>query len=252
MRAMQQLPLGAMVNNPAIPDQAHDAIVLLTRPQGASQTFALRVTQAFGPLRVEISPLMEIGFVPFDAEQAIGRTPVFTSMNGVDAWARAKLPVGGRCFCVGEATGQAARDLGFAPEVSGGTVEHLFEDIKAKQPDAGVVHIHGAHTRGDLVGRLQSAGIAAHGVAAYDQLLKPLTREARDIMLGGAQVIVPLFSPRTALQFAQECPAQARPCIVAISEAAADGWPNAVIAETPDAAGVLAAIGACLRGASVS
>ncbi len=224
---------------------AQPVTLLLTRPRAASERFAQQVASELEALKVVISPLLEIEFLDISAPKNVEMV-VFTSLNGVDAWKRAKLPVDRPCYCVGQATGEAARAISFEPEISGGNVAHLIEDLRKTSPKGKIVHVHGRHTRGDLVGALQSDGLDAIGVLAYEQTALALSEEARNLLQGGAPVIVPLFSPRSAAQFAKAGPFGEQIDIIAISDAAAEVCPRARVAPSADAKGMIAAI---LQGA---
>ncbi|MGH1576148.1 uroporphyrinogen-III synthase [Planktotalea sp.] len=217
------------------------ATLLLTRPREASERFARQVSDALGPTSIHISPLIEIEFV------ALRRIPkpqnvVFTSRNGIEAWKRANFPTDIQCFCVGQATAEDARALGFEPHISAGTVSHLIDDILKWAPVGEVLHVHGRYVRGDLVGKLREAGLSASGLQAYEQNLRALDDEANRLLQGGAQVIVPLFSPRSAAQFTRVGMFGPQIDVIAISQAAANECESARIAPSPDAKGMIAAI----------
>ena len=223
------------------------ATLLLTRPRAASERFAVQLREELGITDIVISPLLEIEFLP------IGNVPkdaliVFTSRNGVEAWAHSQLVAQRNCICVGQATADAARDLGFETHVSGGTVDHIYADLCKDSHETEIIHIHGRHTRGDLVERLASEGLQASGMIAYEQKTLELSEEARALLIGGAPVIVPLFSPRSAAQFASSGPFGPQIDIIAISQAAADPCPDARIAPSPDARGMIAAISSGYAG----
>ena len=215
--------------------------LLLTRPHAASQRFARQVVDQLGEIRIEISPLIDIDFLDLN-EEPNAQTIVFTSRNGVDAWSRACFTTRASCFCVGEATADAARAIGFDPKVSGGTVEHLVSDVQNAKPSGEILHVHGRHTRGGLVDRLRAKGFKSQSLIAYEQSLKELSTSARDLLQGGASVIVPLFSPRSALQFASYGPFGPQVKTIAISKSAAVACPGATIAPHPDAKGMIAKI----------
>ncbi|MGB7318339.1 MAG: uroporphyrinogen-III synthase [Planktotalea sp.] len=219
----------------------HITSLLLTRPRTASEGFAQQVEAELGRIPTVISPLLEIDFLEIPPPEN-NPTIVFTSRNGVAAWARAGLPSNIPCFCVGQATGNAARGAGFDAVCSGGTVTHLLNDLLEAKPKGEIIHVHGRHTRGDLVGALRAEGLTAKGLLAYEQNLMALSTEAKQLLQGGARVIVPLFSPRIAAQFAKAGPFGPQIDIIAISEAAANECPNARIAAFPDAKGMIAAI----------
>jgi len=220
---------------------AHSATLLLTRPRAASIEFAEHVTDQLGAIPIVISPMLEIEFHKVESPQT-DTTLIFTSRNGVEAWAHNQLPTSAPCYCVGAATGAAAQAYGFEPFVSGGTVAHLVADILKANPKKPLTHVHGAHTRGDLVGTLRASGLMVEALCAYDQHLVELSKDAQTLLQGGARVIVPLFSPRTAAQFAKAGPFGPQVDIIAISDAAAVACSNARVAPSPDAQGVLSAI----------
>jgi uroporphyrinogen-III synthase len=220
---------------------APPATLLLTRPRAASERFAAQVKEMLRPVEILISPLLEINFTHIPDVPTAG-TVVFTSRNGVEAWERAKYSANQRCFCVGHATGEAARALGFDPHVSGGTVKQMVQDIIAAAPEGEILHIHGRHTRGDLVGQLAAKNLNARGIVVYEQRLLQLSDDAKTLLQGGARVIVPLFSPRSAAQFAKEGPFGVQIDIIAISQTAADTCQGARVAPHPNADGMLAAI----------
>lgn len=225
---------------------AHAATLLLTRPYAASERFAQQALSALGPMRVEISPLLEIEFLSLGSEP-VAETIVFTSRNGVDAWANAGFSASHACFCVGQATADTARALGFDPYVSGGTVEHLINDLQNAAPKGAILHVHGRHARGDLVGHLTASGLNASGLIAYEQRLLPLSAPALKLLQGGAPVIVPLFSPRSAAQFANSGPFGPHVKMIAISKAAAEACPGALVAPHPNASGLLTGISRVLN-----
>ena len=220
---------------------AHSATLLLTRPKAASERFAQQVVDTLGEIPVVFAPLVEIEHLSLSQMPDSG-TLVFTSRNGVEAWRGPKLP----CFCVGQATAEAARAIGFNPFVSGGTVEHVFKDIVAQSPTGMITHIHGRHTRGNLVARLNQAGLTARGVVAYEQKLLDLPQSVKTLLQGGVRVIVPLFSPRIAAHISSFGPFGPHVKLIAISKTAAATCPEAHVAPSPDAKGMISAISAVL------
>jgi uroporphyrinogen-III synthase len=225
--------------------------LLLTRPFAASQEFAKNFINCAAIDRVVISPLMEIVHRDLDVDPAQFRTVVFTSKAGVEAWRRAGLPVDMMCRCVGEATLNAARAIGFEATASGGTVAHLEADLIAAREAGPILHVRGVHSTGNLVENLSKAGLEAQSCIAYDQPLRDLSREARDVLRATAEgatdgtadrVIVPLFSPRTAAHFKKQCSGVVKPFVIAISKAAAVHWPDAQIAPSPSSEGMVCAV----------
>ncbi len=194
-------------------------VLLMTRPEAAAARFveALPV-----PLKAQLdvlySPLIRICPLPQPAEAGSACGVIFTSINGVAAAAGSQgLPA----YCVGEATARAARKKGWHASACGGTAEALIETLIAKAPQGPLIHFRGAHARGNIASRLMAAGLECAEKVIYEQVLDPLTTAATAVLVGPTPVLVPLFSPRTAQHFSKLCPAEARPILLALSNAVA-------------------------------
>jgi uroporphyrinogen-III synthase len=86
--------------------------ILVTRPRSESEVFALTLAMR-GHDAVQ-APLLDIvpdetASVDLDGVQAL----LFTSINGVRSFARVSTARDVPAYCVGDATAQAARDMGF-------------------------------------------------------------------------------------------------------------------------------------------
>jgi uroporphyrinogen-III synthase len=197
--------------------------LLMTRPRAAAEKFVAGlpewVVAAFPPVH---APLMQI--VPLEATPDLTgyQGLIFTSANGATQAARLfkdrSLPV----WCVGPATTRAARNLGWQAEMRGENAAELIASLLQDSPAAPLLHLRGRHVTGDIAGTLSEAGLPCQDLAIYDQQLQHLTPEAIDLLTGSGDVIVPLFSPRSARQFADSCPDHARPHLIVISQAVAD------------------------------
>ncbi|MGQ0675391.1 MAG: uroporphyrinogen-III synthase [Rhodospirillales bacterium] len=182
-------------------------VVLVTRPAEE----ALRTAMALAEHGYEflIEPLLEIAPLP-DAEAKVAGAGqaaalLFTSANGVRAYAGAtparELPV----FAVGGITADAARAAGFQKvAVAAGDVEALA-DLAARELTPGVgrlLHVAGEHVAGDLAGRLGAKGFDVHTLALYAaKAATSLSPKARDTLARGGLGAVLFFSPRTARTF---------------------------------------------------
>lgn len=192
-----------------------------------------------------ISPLMQIKMLPIDISLEPYSTLIFTSENGVRAFAQAsehrQLPA----FCVGERTALAARAVGLKALSANGSADELVEVIRETPATGRYLHIHGEHTRGEVSERLAPL---VDDVVAYRQDPVPLSDEARTALAGDQPVILPLFSPRTAQLFFKDADQIKAPLrIVVISDAAGAavlGHDSAdiTVAVTPDAMAMLRAI----------
>lgn len=208
-------------------------ILLMTRPGDDSERTAARIGAD-----VIVAPILQI--VPVDHDgAALAQAPglVFTSAHAV---ASAGPGRGRPAICVGERTGQVARDAGFAVIQGAGTADSLAPLIAASPVP--LVHPHGRH----LAQRL-----AVPGIVVYDQRPQPLTARARAALMGARPVVVPVYSPRSARLLAgMAAGARAPLWLVAISDAAAAAWtaPAArrAVADQPSGRAMDAAIRAML------
>jgi len=201
--------------------------LIMTRPRSASQAFLDRlpapVCARFRPI---ISPLIEI--VSLDISVALSGDDgvIFSSANGVQA---APDGDGRAAFCVGSATTRVAQQRGWAARQSGTDADSLIATLIATRPARRLVHLSGLHTRGDIAARLSAAGLLAEHIALYDQRLCGLTPEAAKSISCAPMVVVPLFSPRTAAQFAHVAPRTSSVHAVAFSPAVAGALDGATL-----------------------
>ena len=233
--------------------------ILLTRPEAAARRFEAGLRAAGVAAPVVVAPLMRIVPDPGAVAAAgVGAAAalVFTSAEAV-AVAAAASPARPPAFCVGPATAAAARAAGYRAIPGGGDVAALAATILAAPPAGPVLHLHGAHVRGNLARELAAAGLPARGVAVYEQRAQPLPAAGRrQLAAPGARVLAPVFSPRSAVLLAAALPPPPRAAleVVAISPAAAAAFgkepPVAVqVAARPDAEAVIAALAGCLAAA---
>ena len=238
--------------------------LLVTRPLDESQALAERL-EARGH-QAAIEPLLTIApdlFAPLSLEgvQAL----LFTSANGVRAFAlrspRRDLPV----YAVGPATAAAAREIGCATvESAGGDVRALAALVVTRLDPArgALLHVAGRVVAGDLAGPLAARGFVVGRAALY--AAEPATRlsaAAHDALADGVLDGVLLFSPRSAATFAAVTAApELRAALSrltlfalspAVAEAVADlGWRRVAIAATPDEDALLALVDAAGRMAA--
>lgn len=229
-------------------------IVLMTRPAVQAVPAADALRAARPGLRVVVAPLMEIAPRPLSVAAEGYAGLIFTSVNGVAGFAAQSGLRDRPVWCVGDATADAARRAGFAAPVTagpqGGDAESLLKLLLQARPAAPLLHLRGAHARGDLAPRLTAAGLRCDATVIYDQLAQPLPAEGRSALAGRDPVVVPLYSPRSARLAAQAVAqvavtADLHP--VAISPAAAAAWTDSRpelprISARPDGAAMLQAV----------
>ena len=214
--------------------------ILLTRPEPDSRRFAgqLAADPVTAALPVVIAPLMRIVSLDHDADR-LERAPglVFTSAQAVPLAGAGRGRV---AYCVGGHTADAARAAGYDVIEGPGDAEGLAPMVAAATVP--LVHARGRHLARDL---------GVDFVVVYDQQELPPPAAAQDLLAGDGPVILPLFSPRSArLAAAMVRGARAPLWIAPISAAARDAWDapaaRCVVADTPDAPGIHAAIRALM------
>lgn len=196
--------------------------LLLTRPIEASRNFWHRLSpRTRASVHCLESPLMrieQIGDLPdLDGFSAI----LFTSANAVRAFAGLGGSTDLPSIAVGEGTAAAARAFGLRARSVGGDADRLVMQLIEEGISGPLLHVRGRHSVGDIAQRLAEAGVTTETAVVYDQVLQSLTEEAKAALSQDKRVIVPLFSPRTAARFAEECPRAAGIWVGAISEAVA-------------------------------
>ncbi len=228
--------------------------ILLTRPRRQAERFAESLRERLGDgAEILISPLIEIEFIPDPAPIPDGAGLIFTSENGVLAFAQEKQAKGRVAWCVGPRTGEVAKSAGFDVRIGGGDAGRLAEAIIAAGPAGPLIHYRGRHARGDIAARLRAAGLEAEERIAYRQKPLSLAPEARRRLEGERQVLVPLFSPRSAALFVGEAgdAEQTSLCMIAMSKAVAEvargaGLDVAAVVREPNAEAMIAAIAGLL------
>jgi uroporphyrinogen-III synthase len=182
---------------------------------------------------------------------------LFTSVNGVRAFARQARARAAPALCVGEATAQAARDAGFGDVRSAdGDAETLAAfAARTLEPTGGrVVHVSGADISLDLAAALRESGYASERCIVYETA--PASALPADIVqrLASAPAgidLVLLHSRRAAQVFcalAQNAAPDATQTLIAaclsprVAEgAAAAAWRDVVVAPAPLEDALLAA-----------
>ena len=178
--------------------------VLNTRPQDDAGLLTERLI-ALGR-EVVCEPLLEMHFPSIEAPTSDSMQAVlFTSRNGVRAFARASDNRSILAFCVGDSTAALAREFGFERvESAGGDVSKLVDLVASDaRPDAGtLIHIAGSVSAGNLVGELQSKGFICQRTVMYESRERQrFSTRTIEFMQHSALSEVVLFSPRSARTF---------------------------------------------------
>lgn len=178
--------------------------VLITRPAEDAEPLAARLAALGHETLAE--PLLRIVQRPgpepaLDGVQAL----LFTSANGVRAYAGRTGRRDHPAYAVGGSTAAAARDAGFVRvESAEGDVYALAELVRRRcAPGAGtLLHIAAGTVARDLGGLLAGHGFLLRREALYDAVpAAVLSDRTMDALRTGAIGVVLFFSPRTALAF---------------------------------------------------
>src|SRR5262245_56021873 len=231
--------------------------ILITRPIEDARPLADALEER--GIAVLIEPLLEIRHLE-DAEidlQGV-QALLFTSANGVRAFAALSPRREIKVFTVGDGSADAARQAGF-PHVDSakGDVEALAALVvdRLKAGDGVLFHAAGTVTAGVLKTRLEGLGYQVRRAQLYEaKIATALSTEARANLQPGGIVAVLLFSPRTAVTFADLWRSAGSPpldriqalCLSAAvaREIGSLGWAGIEIADRPDLPSMLALVDA--------
>jgi uroporphyrinogen-III synthase len=178
--------------------------ILITRPRDDAMRLAQRLTAAGHDVLCE--PMLEIRFlVGAELDLTGAQAILFTSANGVRAFAAASPRRDMAVFAVGDSTAAAARDAGFGDvESAGGAVDDLARLVRERlRPEDGpVLHVSGRDVAGDLSGRLSQAGFTVRRAVLYAaDGATSLSSAAGDALRSGSVDAAVFYSARTAATF---------------------------------------------------
>jgi uroporphyrinogen-III synthase len=232
--------------------------VLVTRAEGDAEKLAARLAERGHDSIIE--NLMTIRFQP-EAARSIGpfldgvQAVLFTSANGVRAFADATARRDFRAFAVGDATAAATREAGFADVISaGGAVDDLAKLVisRLKPKDGAVFHAAASVTAGDLQALLEAAGFSVRRVALYEAVESARLSDPTRTAIAEHQIDAALFfSPRNAATFVRLATGLEESCkhmvAVALSSAVAEklaplSWRRVAVASAPNESALLAAL----------
>lgn len=229
--------------------------LLVTRPEADAAPLAARLRAAGH--EVLLASLLAVEFT-LDGLPSLDDVAalIFTSANGVRAFAAASPRRDLPAYAVGDRTAAALAEAGFTSASSAaGDVDSLARLIvAARRPDDGaLLHIAGSDVAGDLAGVLGEAGYRISRAVLYRTSPCDLDDDARAALRDRRIDGVLLFSPRTARAFAEAArrhgltDALGGVTAWCLSAAVAHGlgdlaWGRVAIAETPTQDTLLALI----------
>ena len=177
---------------------------LVTRPKEDSEKTA-RALRERG-IEPVIEPMLSIRSVPDPRIDLAGvQALLFTSANGVRAFAAASKERAVPVFAVGEATADAARLAGFSEvEAAGGDVASLAALVSRRlDPEKGALfHGAGSVSAGDLAGSLKRSGFRVKKAILYEAVAAAeISPDSAAFLREGGVIVALFFSPRTAATF---------------------------------------------------
>ncbi len=192
--------------------------LLLTRPKAGAEAFWNALgseTQTF--VTPIFSPLLKIVALHPNLKKL--DSVIFSSVNGV---IHSPKGDGKIAYCVGAMTTKAADKAGWEAVQLGDTADQLVNKMQRMTISTPLTHLCGKHTRGNIAQRLMDAGRSTLQIAVYDQKKIQLNRQAREVQDSNFPLLVPLFSPRTASNFAEQNKGSAPLHLIALSQDVAD------------------------------
>ncbi len=168
---------------------------------------------------------------------------IFTSRNGVSAFAETCSKRANQVFCVGNATAELARKVGFVHVRSAeGDAQDVVKLVLKTVPRSQTLrHCCGEHVKGRLAEQLSEAGYKIERAIYYSA--SPV--DQTDVNLGGVKYVA-LYSPRGALAFSDLVKEEAVSHITALSISEATdalleplSLAGRLIADTPDQAAMV-------------
>ncbi|MGJ8627160.1 MAG: uroporphyrinogen-III synthase [Sulfitobacter sp.] len=210
--------------------------LLITRPIANAACFVADLAKDIQQdVTIVVSPLLEIVPTGVQIDLTGFRGVIFTSSNAVEL---APKGIQHPAFCVGQKTAKRAEAAGWSVIAKESTADQLVTRLAELAPTGPLLHLAGAHRRGDIAGRLSALGTPTEVIVLYKQSKLDLTTQAIELLNGEESVVAPLFSPRSAAQFIEQVPDLHNVIIIAMSEAVARyclnrGAARVLIAATP-------------------
>lgn len=231
------------------------ATLLITRPLASALHFKAELPQDLQrTAKIVISPLLEIVSTGVQPDTTTYAGVIFTSANAVGLMSEG---AGKPAFCVGSVTAEHAKVAGWRVLAQELNADDLVARIAGTDAGGPLMHLAGRHRRGDIAARLTARGIETDVEVLYDQKSMPLSAQARALFEGEGQILVPLFSPRTATKFVEQAPHMRGVTVVCISDVVAKrcqgaGVASVITVPSPTRSQMLMAVEKLLRGITLA
>lgn len=177
-----------------------NTLILLTRPKAQSQRFAAQITTALPSApRILIAPLMEIAPYEWPRAAIDADYLIFTSQNAIQV---PSGPTGQAAYCVGPRTTKLAQDMGYSVLAQSPTVAALIKRLSSDRPNGRGLYLRGAKISHDLINAAALSGLSLQEHVVYAQTDKAWSPATTTRIASTPDLIVPLFSARSAARFA--------------------------------------------------
>lgn len=196
--------------------------ILITRPRSSSEGFARLIRTNLGEhTPIVVSPVIEIKSVSVEMDLDNVRTLIFTSHHAINSFCKQTPRRDFYCYTVGSLTFETAQKAGFKPSLGNGTAASLVHKITEEKPDGQALHVRGEHIAFDMMTPLRDAGIHLSEVILYHQAYCPLTTKAKAVLASSTNIVLPVFSTRSAKLFFEKETWKGKLFVAAFSEAIA-------------------------------
>lgn len=219
--------------------------VLISRPKNDAEVLRRALLAQNKGAHVIVAPAITITFVPFKAHKDHFDAYILTSKHGVPA--AVKSAVADVALCVGDATAEAATQVGLQAISAGGTSRDLVT-LAQQSGFSKLLYLRGEHIHGDLEKDLNLAGLEVESSIVYRQEACAFSPEVQYELAQLKMICVPVYSARSARIISQNLRSfEGEIIVVAISKVAASGWfgsnPHRIIlAQAPNSEAMMAAI----------
>ncbi len=171
--------------------------LLMIRPENPARNFVRALeTQLGRPVATLYSPLIGIEPLATNLDLTDITLLLFTSVNGVEQFARKTKTRNIPAICVGTTTQQAALKAGLVATDAGGTAQLLLAQAIARKQEK-FLYICGEQTSFDLLTALRAENIITRAEILYRQSRLPLSKPASSL-LKNSPAIIPIFSANGA------------------------------------------------------
>jgi len=181
-----------------------DTCILLTRPAAQAQAYADELGKACGDNFIIVqSPLLEIEILKVPLNLSGVHHLLFTSVNGVNAFAENSDQRDIPTICVGSRTAKAATAIGLKAAQAQGTANDMIalaQELAQGLPGE-FLYLRGRIAAQGVSSALNTAGYTTRETVIYSQNSQNLNQSAIKVLTNQTRILVPLFSPRTAELF---------------------------------------------------